>query len=181
MSTTLEDPASKLAGSWSYPRHTLVVRRCAQGGRQPLRDSRDGSAEFGAALDMEPDRDRGQPLPGIHRRIAGGAGQHTSGAVAGAVEAAHRRSDVPGDLIAGSIEGDPGLELPSSPEVLLQQVCVVQVPGCAELPGASGDGLDPVDAVGADRAGAMRVAQQVPAAMPDDDGPGVNVLRPLPA
>src|SRR5579864_6235336 len=118
---------------------------------------------------MERDRDRGQPFSGVHRWIAGGAGQHASGAVVAAAEAAHRRPDIPGDLIAGSIEHDLGLELPSSPQVLLQQVYVVQVRRYAELLAARGDRLNPVDAVGADRAGAMRVAQQIPADMPDDD------------
>src|SRR5271169_5216988 len=181
MSTTLEDPASKLADSWSYPRHTLVVRRCAQGGRQPLRDSRDGSAEFGAARDMEPDRDRGQPLPGIHRRIAGGADQDASLAVAGALETAHRRPDIPADLIVWSIEHDLGLELPAGSQVLLQQVHVVQILGRTEPLAASGDRLDPVNTVGADRTGAMRVAQQIPAAMAYHDSPRVDVLLPLPA
>ena len=106
---------------------------------------------------MEPDRDRGQPLSGVHRRIAGGAGQYAS-AVVGAVEAAHRRPDIPGDLIAGSIEHDLGLELPASPQVLLQQVCVVQALGRTELLAACGGGLNPVNAVGADRAGAVGVA-----------------------
>jgi hypothetical protein len=43
----------------------ILLRRmlCAQGAGQPLGDSRDGGAELGAALDMERDRDRGQPFP----------------------------------------------------------------------------------------------------------------------
>jgi hypothetical protein len=127
----------------------------AQGGRQPLRDSRDSSAELGPTRDMETDRDRGQPLPGIHRRIAGGAGQDASLTVAGALETAHRRPDIPGDLIAGGIENDLGLVFPAGPQMLLQQVHVVQVLRRTELLAASGDRLNPVDAVGADRTGAM--------------------------
>jgi len=65
--------------------------------------------------------------------------------------------------------------------MLLQQVYVVQVIGCPEMLAAFGDGLNPVDAVGADRTGAMRVAQQIPAAIPHDDGPRVDDLLPLPA
>jgi hypothetical protein len=42
--------------------------------------------------------------------------------------------------------------------MLFQQAYVVQVPGCAELLAACGGRLDPVDAVGAVRADAMRVA-----------------------
>jgi hypothetical protein len=158
-----------------------VARLCFQRGRQPLSDSRDGSAELGPARDMEPDRDRRQPLPGVHRRIAGGADQDASLRVAGALETAHRRPDIPGDLIIGSIEHDLGLELPTDPQVLLQQVHVVQVAGRTELLAACGDRLDPVDAVSADRTGAMRVAQQIPAAMPHHDSPRVNVLLPPPA
>jgi hypothetical protein len=117
MSTTLchaEDPASKLnliSRLVIFSAATLVVRRCAQGGRQPLRNSRDGSAELGPALDMELDRDRGQPLPGIHRRIAGGANQDASLTVAGALETAHRRELA--DEITARLHAMFGFEKPS--------------------------------------------------------------------
>ena len=47
----------------------LVAWGCAEGSCQPFRESCDGRAKLGAAVHMEPDRDRGQPLPGIYRRI----------------------------------------------------------------------------------------------------------------
>src|SRR3984957_1788004 len=159
-----------------------VAARCdVQGRRQPFPDRRDSGAELGSAGDPERDRDRGQPLPGIHGRIAGGAGQDASRTVVDGAEMTHRRPDMPGGLSAGNIEHDPGLELPAGPQVLLQQVRVVEVGRGAELLAARGDGLNPVNAVGAGGAGAVRVAQQVPAAVPHDDGPRVNVLGPSPA
>ena len=85
--------------SWVLRR--LVVQRCVQGGRQPGGDSCDGGAELGSARDVERDRDRGQPFPGIHRRIAGGAGEDASLTVAGALKTADRRPDIPGGLIVG--------------------------------------------------------------------------------
>ena len=101
------------------------------------------------------DRLSGEPLAGIHRRIAGGADQDASLTVAGALEMAHRWPDMPGGLIVGGIEHDLGLELPAGPQVLLQQVHVVQVHGWTELLAACGDRLNAVNSVGADRAGAM--------------------------
>jgi len=88
---------------------------------------------------MERDRDCGQPLTGIHGRIAGGTGQHASRAVVDGAEMAHRRPDIPGSLLAGSVEHDLGLELPAGAQVLLKQVHVVQVPGGTELLAVSGD------------------------------------------
>src|SRR5579859_433716 len=118
----------------------ILLRRMlgAQGAGEPLGDSRDGGAELGAALDMERDRDRGQPFPGVHGRVAGGAGQDAS-VTAGGFEASHRRADIPGDRIAGSLEHDLGLELPADRQMLLQQIDVVHVIGWAELLAGYGD------------------------------------------
>ena len=63
----------------------------------------------------------------------------------------------------------------------LEQVRVVQVGRSPERRPAFGDRLDPVDAVRADRASPMRVAQQVPAAIADDHRARVDLFRPLAA
>jgi hypothetical protein len=61
---------------------------------------------------------RGQPIPGIHRRIAGCAAQDASLTVIDGIEAAHRWPGMPGGVLIGRIEHDLGLELPADPEVL---------------------------------------------------------------
>jgi len=168
------------SGLKSRPPADLAGSR-SQGAGKPFGDVRDGTAELGAAIDMERDRYRGQPFPGIHCRVAGGAGQDAPLTAVDGFQTAHWRPDIRGDRVAGSVEHDPGLEPPAGRQVPLQQFHVVQVVGCAELVVARDDRSDPVNAVGADRAGAMRVAEQVPASVPHDDRPRVNVFLPLAA
>jgi hypothetical protein len=68
---------------------------------------------------MERDRDRGQPFPGVHGRVASGAGQDAPLTAAGGLEMAHRRPDIPGDLITGGIKHDLGLVLPTGRQVII--------------------------------------------------------------
>jgi hypothetical protein len=66
-----------------------------------------------------------------------------------------RWPDIWGDLVIASVEHDLGLELPTRPDVLLEQVDEIQGLGRPELLVACDDRLNAVNAVGADRAGAM--------------------------
>lgn len=63
--------------------------------------------------------------------------------------------------------------------MLLEQLDVVDVVWCTELLVGFGTRLDPVETVGAESARAMGVAEQVPEAMPDYDGPRIDGLLPL--
>jgi hypothetical protein len=133
---------------------------------------------FLAASDVEGERDGGQPFPG-YRRVACAAGEQAS-AWSG-FEASHGRADPRGHLGWRRVEGDAGGELPPGARVLLQCRHRVEVVGWLELAGDLLDRADAINPVGPDRVCVMGVAGQVPASVPDDDGPGVCLGFPFAA
>jgi hypothetical protein len=72
-------------------------------------------------------------------------------------------------------------ELPAGAEIALECNDRVQVVGWGERAVGLLDSADAVDPVAANGAGAVGAAQQIPAAVADDDGPGVDLLLPCAA
>src|SRR5690606_4637113 len=93
----------------------------------------------------------------------------------------HGRTDPRGDLGQGRVEDHAGGELPAEAQVLLQYGDRVETRWRYEALTGRPHRADPVDPVGADRVRAVGVAQQVPAPVPDDDGPGIHLRLPLAA
>src|SRR5271155_717559 len=137
-----------------------------QGAGKAGGERRDRGPEFLATSDVEGERDSGQPLLGVHRRVARAADEHAS--AWSWFEPPHGRADPRGYLGQRRVEDDAGGELPPGAEVLLQCRYRVEVVGWLELVGGLLDRTDAINPVGSDRVCVMGVTEQAPASVSDD-------------
>ncbi len=89
------------------------------------------------------------------------------------------RGSLPRDGVERGVDDDLDLVLPADGEVLLEQGDRVEVRGRGEGVVENVDAADPVDPVGPQGVRGVRMAQQVPAAVPDDQRPRVDLGDPL--
>src|SRR5258706_15934938 len=105
--------------------------------------------------------------------------QHASAGVC--FEVSHRRADPRRHLGGWRLEHDACGEVPALAEVLLERRYRVQSIGRGKRVASVLDRADPVDAVAADRARMVGVAQQIPASVADHDRPRVDLRFPFTA
>src|SRR3954469_23053224 len=148
------------------------------GGRQQaLPENADRLPEFGTPHDPEGRRAPGELL-GVPGGIAGAAGQ-AGRLVAEALELPDGAGQAPADQVEGRVDDDLDVVLPADGEVFLDRRDRVEVAGWFERAVQDADTADPVDPVRPPLALRVLAAQQVPAAVPDHDGPRLDVAGPL--
>ena len=146
-----------------------VTSRCPTT-RVVSRSSGPPTIRYGDEIDRE--------LLGVPPGVAGAADQ-PGGRVVDRLEPAEGARQAGPDRGQRCVDDDVHLVLPADGEVRLEQRHRVEVVGRSEGVVEHLDPADPVDPVGPQGVRLVRVAQEVPATVPDDERPRVDLRDPL--